>query len=61
MKADQQDPATLKWITADEFNCDISKEETLSDHFMVLLKLCGLVLFNYIATLTLLVSGESGM
>lgn len=42
-KTDQQKPATLKWITVGEFNCDISEEETLSDHIMVCLKLCGLI------------------
>lgn len=59
-QTDQQNPATLKWITVVEFNCDISEEGTLSDHFMVCLKLYGLILSNYVVALTLWVSGESG-
>lgn len=56
-KIELQNPATLKWITVVEFNCDISKEGTLSDHFMVCLKLYSLILSNYVVALTLWVSG----
>lgn len=53
-KTDQQKPATHKWITAVEFNCDISEEGTLSDHIMFCLKLYGLIWSNYVVALNLM-------